>query len=281
MISNDYSKLINIQNQHATGWLGSLSLSFENRHDRTELIERQQQGPLTIQRPFYPEGKPCHIYLLHPPGGVVGGDQLDLNVHLASNSHLLMTMPGATKFYRSVSDTAFIQQRFSLSPNSTMEWLPQENIFFNGANASIKTEFHLTTGCQLLGWETLCFGRPVMKDRFEQGNVQNQLSIYLPDAVGLDEHLRIIDGNCGPLGDYTYNTTLFAYPIHEGILQQIQQFLKNSQIPVGVTALEQLLVVRLLAHDNQICQQYLYKLWSVLRPLIIQLPPCPPRIWAT
>ena len=59
----------NTAQKNANGWLGKLSLSFANRFvngelQRTELVDRQQQGPLTIQRPFYPEGKPCHIYLL-------------------------------------------------------------------------------------------------------------------------------------------------------------------------------------------------------------------------
>ena len=276
----------NTAQKNANGWLGKLSLSFANRFvngelQRTELVDRQQQGPLTIQRPFYPEGKPCHIYLLHPPGGIVGGDKLELDIFLDHDSHLLMTMPGASKFYRSHGNISQLKQKFTLAQNSIMEWLPQENIFFNGANANLTTEFNLTLNSRLLGWETLCFGRPVMHEKFGQGNIKSCLTINLPDELGLDEHLKIIEGNSAPIGNYTYSATLFAYPINLAILQQVQKRFENSRVPIGATALGQLLTVRMLANDNQICQQYLHQLWALLRPLIINLPACPPRIWAT
>ena len=276
----------NTAQNNANGWLGKLSLSFANRFvngglQRTELVDRQQQGPLTVQRPFYPEGKPCHIYLLHPPGGIVGGDKLELDIFLDHGSHLLMTMPGASKFYRSQGNIAQLKQKFTLAPNSIIEWLPQENIFFNGTNANLTTEFNLTLNSRLLGWETLCFGRPVMQEKFGQGNIKSRLTINLPDELGLDEHLKIIDGNCAPIGNYTYSATLFAYPINLAILQQVQKRLENSKVPIGATTLGQLLTVRLLTNDNQICQQYLHQLWTLLRPLIINLSTCPPRIWAT
>ena len=276
----------NTAQNNANSWLGKLSLSFANRFvngelQRTELVDRQQQGPLTIQRPFYPEGKPCHIYLLHPPGGIVGGDKLELDIFLDHDSHLLMTMPGASKFYRSHSNIAQLKQKFTLAQNSIMEWLPQENIFFNGANANLTTEFNLTLNSRLLGWETLCFGRPVMHEKFVQGNIKSRLTINLPDELGLDEHLKIIEGNSAPIGNYTYSATLFAYPINLTILQQVQKRFENSRVPIGATALGQLLTVRMLANDNQICQQYLHQLWALLRPLIINSPACPPRIWAT
>lgn len=276
----------NTAQKNANGWLGKLSLSFANRFvngelQRTELVDRQQQGPLTIQRPFYPEGKPCHIYLLHPPGGIVGGDKLELDIFLDHDSHLLMTMPGASKFYRSHGNISQLKQKFTLAQNSIMEWLPQENIFFNGANANLTTEFNLTLNSRLLGWETLCFGRPVMHEKFVQGNIKSRLTINLPDELGLDEHLKIIEGNSAPIGNYTYSATLFAYPINLAILQQVQKRFENSRVPIGATALGQLLTVRMLANDNQICQQYLHQLWALLRPLIINSPACPPRIWAT
>ena len=280
MIQNNTAK------NNANGWLSKLSLSFANRFgngelQRTELVDRQQQGPLTIQRPFYPEGKPCHIYLLHPPGGIVGGDKLELDIFLDHDSHLLMTMPGASKYYRSHNNIAQLKQKVTLASDSIIEWLPQENIFFNGSNANLTTEFNLALGSRLLGWENLCFGRPVMHEKFEQGNIKSRLTINLPDELGLDEHLKIINGNCAPIGNYTYSATLFAYPIDPTILQLVQKRLEDSIIPIGATALGQLLIVRLLANDNQICQQYLQRLWSLLRPLIINLPACPPRIWAT
>ncbi|WP_455200705.1 urease accessory protein UreD, partial [Kaarinaea lacus] len=87
-------------------WKAQLTLGFEKRNHRTVVANRKHVGPLVIQKPFYPEGAPCHIYLLHPPGGLVGGDQLTLNVDLNKESHVLITTPGAAKFYRSAGPVA-------------------------------------------------------------------------------------------------------------------------------------------------------------------------------
>ncbi len=55
-----------------TGWKANLSLEFKATALRTVISKREHKGPLAIQRPFYPEDDVCHVYLLHPPGGVVG-----------------------------------------------------------------------------------------------------------------------------------------------------------------------------------------------------------------
>ena len=57
-----------------SGWLAELDLEFVQKRERTILANKKTRGPLTVQRPFYPESDVCHVYLLHPPGGVVGGD---------------------------------------------------------------------------------------------------------------------------------------------------------------------------------------------------------------
>ncbi len=86
-----------------------------------------------VQRPFYPEGGTCHVYLLHPPGGVVGGDQLELQVQSEPGSHALITTPAATKFYRAGPHPHSLLQQNLQVRDATLEWLPQETIVFDGA----------------------------------------------------------------------------------------------------------------------------------------------------
>ena len=105
------------------GWQASLALQFCHTPEKTLLHSAHHVGPLTVQRPFYPEGETCHLYLLHPPGGVVGGDRLDITVRLDAKSHALITMPGASKFYRSSGPQARLHQHFYLDEGSTLEWL--------------------------------------------------------------------------------------------------------------------------------------------------------------
>ena len=108
------------------GWHASLQLAFAPRAARTALVERRQRGPLAVQRPFYSEGDVCHLYLLHPPGGVVGGDRLNIAAETAADAHALVTTPGATKFYLSAGAVAHQTQRLQVTAGSSLEWLPHQ-----------------------------------------------------------------------------------------------------------------------------------------------------------
>ncbi|MBT6114447.1 MAG: urease accessory protein, partial [Porticoccaceae bacterium] len=127
-----------------SGWLAELELDYAVRRDKTCLVRKKQRGPLTLQRPFYPEGDICHSYILHPPGGVVGGDTLEIKLQAAEHSHCLITTPGATKFYKSKSDLVSHQtQKIRVAADAVVEWLPQQNIFFPGAQSVLKTEIDI------------------------------------------------------------------------------------------------------------------------------------------
>ncbi|NER65657.1 urease accessory protein UreD [Pseudomonas sp. MAFF212427] len=264
-----------------SGWNAELNLRFVFGEDRTRIGARRHFGPLLVQRPFYPEGAPCHVYILHPPGGVVGGDRLALNIHLEPGSHALLTMPGATKFYRSAGPTSILRQHFHLAAGSTLEWLPQDSICFPGARVSLLSRFSLAPGARLLAWETLCLGRPVMGESFSHGALDSRLQVDLPNALGLHERLRIEGGRLDKLAGYPLLATFCAAPASEHLLEQVRELINELPVPAGATLLGQLLVVRLLDHDNQRLQSTLQRIWRTLRPAILGLAPCPPRIWAT
>ncbi|WP_236235800.1 urease accessory protein UreD [Pseudomonas faucium] len=263
------------------GWNAHLHLRFIERDGVTRLGARRHFGPLLVQRPFYPEGAPCHVYVLHPPGGIVAGDRLELDIHLEPGSHALLTMPGASKFYRSIGPTAHLAQHFHLQAGSTLEWLPQDSILFSGARASLDSRFTLEPGARLLAWETLCLGRPVMNERFDQGALDSRLRIELPGEPGLHERLRISGGQLAKLGGHPLAATFCAAPATPAVLEQARALLDQLGTPAGATLLGSLLVIRLLDHDNQHLQRTLQRLWHVLRPAVLGLPACPPRIWAT
>ncbi|HHJ1299207.1 urease accessory protein UreD [Pseudomonas sp. P1B16] len=269
------------QQQDDAGWSAYLQLRFSRRDDVTRLGARRHFGPLLVQRPFYPEGAPCHVYVLHPPGGIVAGDRLELDIHLEPGSHALLTMPGASKFYRSIGPTARLAQRFHLGADSTLEWLPQDSIFFAGARASLDSRFTLAPGARLLAWETLCLGRPVMNERFDHGALDSRLHIEMPDDPGLYERLRIEGGQLDKLAGHPLLATFCATPADPALLEHVRALLDELDNPAGATLLGSLLVIRLLDHDNQHLQHTLQRLWHVLRPAVIGLPACPPRIWAT
>lgn len=267
----------------ATGWQARLEVGFALRSGRTALVHRQQRGPLAVQRPFYPEGDTCHLYLLHPPGGVVGGDSLHIQADVAEGAHGLVTTPGATKFYLSAGECAQQVQTLRVAAGAALEWLPQENIFFPGAIGKLKTRIELSHGARFMGWETQCLGLPVNGARFDSGRVEFQLQIEYDGKPLLLERLTVtperLHGAAGLRG-LPVNATLVATPVGEAQLELVRELL--ADIPnAGVTLMDGLLVVRYLSDSTEQSRNLFIAIWATIRPAVIGRTPCPPRIWST
>lgn len=166
-------------------WAASLTLGFGARADGDTLITRmvkaQHFGPLRVQRPFYPEGRDgcCHVYLLHPPGGLVSGDALSVDVTVATNAHALLTTPSANKLYKTDSnDVAWSQHtHLKIADGATLEWLPQESLAFNGTRGKQSFIIELEKNAKCLGWEILALGRPASDLPFVNGYLEQRFQL--------------------------------------------------------------------------------------------------------
>lgn len=119
------------------------------------------------------------IPICFTPRGVVGGDTLQIKATAERGAQVLITTPGATKFYRSDSKYAKQRQIIKVEKGCRLEWLPQENIFFPDAHVRMDTEVHLESGAQFLGWEMHCFGRPALNEGFSSGHLVGKTEVYL------------------------------------------------------------------------------------------------------
>lgn len=272
----------------SSGWNATLELGFSAQKERTVMDHALHTGPLRVQRPFYPEGEVCHVYMLHPPGGVVGGDHLSISISAGSGSRVLLTTPGSTKFYLSAGDWALVEQQLNVHEGASLEWFPQENILFPGARLHAKTEVHLRGDAVFMGWDILCLGRPSNNERFETGLLDAGLNIYRDAQPLLLEKQRILnaeslDAAAGMRG-FPMLAVLLATPCDESHLQLVQNLIEQTRdidSPMGVTLVDGLLVVRALGRQTERLQQKLIPLWQELRKHILQRPAVIPRIWAT
>ncbi|MCG7924200.1 MAG: urease accessory protein UreD [Candidatus Thiodiazotropha taylori] len=265
------------------GWHAQLKLGFRKTVNRTILSERFRQGPLSVQRALYPEADLCHIYLLHPPGGVVGGDRLDIQVDVTPLANALITTPGAAKFYRSLGPIAHQQQRLDVCGGS-LEWFPQENILFPSAQVELKTEIRLRDGARFIGWEINCLGRPAIRERFDPGRADFKFSLWRDDQPLLIERMLIkdrpgLDGLAG-LGGKPVVATMLATLDDDSLLDEIRQ-LDNQPQRLGITHTDGLLIVRYLGDSTEQVRNHFIRIWQLLRPTIINRPACEPRVWNT
>jgi len=269
-------------------WYARLELEYKKNQAKTILSHRLHKGPLVIQKPFYPEGNVCHSYLIHPPGGIVGGDILELDVVLNSDSHALITTPAANKFYRSQQVQAILTQKIKIKENAVLEWLPQETIFYNECDAFINTEFDLEDNAHLTCWEINCFGRPAGNELFKKGLVKQKITVKrkgIPlyvDRNVIDGESKILDASWG-LNKFPVMATMLVILNNNKInLESITEYQEHStQRMVAFTLREDVLLIRYFGHHAREALALFTKCWSQTRSQLIQKNSCPPRIWAT
>jgi urease accessory protein len=275
----------------APGWSARLALDLERMQRRTVVADRRHFGPLCIQKPFQAEDGSCHIYVLHPPGGLAGGDDVELRVRVGADAAALVTMPASTKFYRTAGAASRLVNRLSVAAGGALEWLPPETILFGGAHAILRTEIRLDATAAFIGWEALVLGRPSSGDRFAVGVFEQRLELFVDDRPVLLERFAAGAGDtalAAPWGfDGEANTsTLIAYPADEGVLDAVREALAKAASPrdacrAGASLVDSVLVVRGLAPKTAAIRRRLEAAWRALAPLLLGRPALSPRIWST
>jgi len=266
-----------------SAWEAELTLGFARRGDKTALVRREHKGPLTVQRPFYPEGGLCHVYLLHPPGGVVAGDRLQIAATAEEGARALITTPAAGKFYRSGGDQARQSVHLAIAENASLEWLPQETIVYDGARVQSDMHIELAEQAGFIGWEMLTLGRPASGEGFDSGTATLNWRISRAGRLFYLERLQL-DAQAfhARWGLYGHSTcgTLFACQTTPQHLEAVQNLI-GEQPDKGVTQIEDLLICRALDQRADKLRQFFEMVWSLLREDIIGQKACAPRIWAT
>lgn len=268
------------------GWRASLELEISRRGAKSVVSRSRQNGPLTIQAPFYPEDEVCHLYLLHPPAGIVGGDRLALSVVTKDQGAALITTPGATKFYKSNGRPAHQNQIFRVEDSTALEWLPQETIYFPGANGRLSTTIHLGGTAQFMGWEIHCLGLPVNNQTLGSGQARISFSLFRDEKPLLLESLKVSENKNRFQAAFLQNQPVFGAFVTTGGSQQLLDILREELAQEGefdwaATLVEDVLIIRYLGPSTSRARKLFIASWRLLRPHILKRQAVLPRIWAT
>jgi urease accessory protein len=288
------------------GWVGHLDLHYTRDGERTLSMDRHS-GPLRVLKRLLPEGPGiCHHVLVHPPGGIVGGDRLEIDARLDAGAHALLTTPGATRFYRSAGRPAVQQTRLRVAAGARLEWLPLETIAYRGCLAENRLRLELEPGAEAMGWDLLALGLPAAGQAWDHGRYLQQVElpgVWLerqPDPGQLD----LLDGPLGLAGRRVLGTCWFAAgtalpaPRREALLEAVRAVLddgvtaavssvtggvidrETAGVTAGVTAVQpSVLVLRVLAGRVEPAMALLAKVRAAWRLAAWQLQANPPRVW--
>lgn len=277
-------------------WHADLRLRFaRTAAGCTRLVHNQHRGPLRVQRLLYPEGDQlAHTLILHPPGGIAGGDVLDINVQLEAGSQVLCTTPGASKWYHAQRGAARQSVHLHIGADACLEWLPQESILFDAADAFQQTTIDLHPHATHFGWDIIQFGRVAAGADWLSGRWRQILTLRRGgrerwrEAADLmaDDALR--DSPLGLAGFPVHASAWAAAPQLERdldtLLARLRECAAQSGLPCGISYLPAptgLLLIRALGPGSEVVRALLESLWRILRPPILGRAAQRPRIWHT
>jgi urease accessory protein len=273
-------------------WQAKLRLDYSSESNRS-VARFVHEGPLRILQSLYPEGDAvCHNVLVHPPGGLVGGDHLRIDVSAAEGSHGLVTTPGASRFYRSEGATATQEVQVRLAAGARLEWLPLEAIYYTGCLAENRLLLELAPGAEMVGWDVAAFGLPQAQQPFATGRVQQHVELaggWLERGCIAADDRRLMDGPLGLAGHRCLATLFFTAgseiprPRREALLELARDLIKDHPLATtaGATAPgPRVVVVRVLAPLVEPALQLLKAIRRAWRPALWNLPATDPRGWA-
>lgn len=272
-------------------WHAHLSLDYRHAAGRT-VLHHEHDGPLRILKSLYPEGDAiCHNVIVHPPGGLVGGDVLDVKVHVGAGAHGLISTPGATRFYASDGLSTVQQVALTLEPGARMEWLPLEAIAYSGCDARNTLTATLAEGAEMIAWDVTALGLPNAGQPFSTGRFAQRLSIpglWLEQAQLDATDQRLLDSPLGLGGLRCMGTLVFACGSdltrdrREALLAAVREALVGlpAEVRAGATCPnDRMLVIRAMAPLVEPLMAALQGVWRQLRPAAWGVKGEAPRIW--
>lgn len=276
-------------------WYAKLELGFSKHANRTVLPHRKHLGPVRVQKMLWPEKTGiCHAIIVHPPAGIAGGDHLTFDMRIEDQAHALVTTPGAGKWYRTNGKQAYQHIHIQVKQNAVFEWLPQETMLFDGANASSATQIHLDQSASFIGWDMLVIGRQARQETFSRGAYKNQFmlcrdqQLLVADTLSFKGNDRWLSSCLGMHGRAVMGSFWAVPPEHfraSNVLEEhidlIRELMMRMNVPVTLTLLGDVICARYLGDDVRHCHDAFAAIRARLRRYWFDLDEEFPRIWRT
>ena len=276
-------------------WHARLQLDYTVEEPNARTVARyEHNGPLRILQSLYPEGDAiCHNVLVHPPGGLVGGDTLDITATVGRGAHGLVTTPGATRFYRSAGPLALQRTQLSVATGGRLEWLPLEALCYSACHAENHLTLNLAPGAECMGWDVTALGLPHAGQPFEQGRFVQHLEVpglWLERGVIDAADERLLQSPLGLAGQRCMASLFFAAgtaldrPRRDAALEAARALIDTHpqvRATAGATSPNpQMVVVRVLAPQVEPAMKLLKAVRVAWRTQLWDLVGDAPRIWA-
>lgn len=265
---------------------GTAACGFKKRGDKTVLDRLHQSGSFKIRLPRLDPGQAPEAVLLNTAGGLTGGDKLSFEGKLDAGCEAVFTTQASERAYRSISGEARVTSRLAAGAGSSLAWLPQETILFDGARLRRSFDVELEGDASLLAHESIVFGRAAMGEIMNAGmfsdvwRIRRDNKLIHADAVRIEGAVADVLSNAATLRNArAMATILYAATDAEARLDEIRDIVDGISPAIGiagVSAWAGKLVIRAVSDTGA-------NLRRVVQPLITELrggKPMP-RVWST
>lgn len=265
---------------------GAAVCSFKKRGDKTVLDRLHQSGSFKVRLPRLDPGQAPEAVLLNTAGGLTGGDSLMFEGALAEGCEAVFTTQASERGYRALSGDARVVSHLEAGAGSTLAWLPQETILFDGARLKRTFDVDLEGDAALIAHESIIFGRAAMGETMTTGAfsdiwlIRRDGRLIHADALRIEGPVADILADAATLRHARAMTTiLYAAPNAENRLQAARDIIDGLSPAIGIagaSAWQEKLVIRAVADTGA-------NLRRIVEPLITNLrggKPMP-RVWST
>lgn len=235
---------------------GRAMVSAQLREARSVIRDLAMSGSAKL---LFPRGQGplLDAVFLNSAGGITGGDAFALEGRAHIGAGLRLTTQAAERIYRSVGDSppGEVHTTLEAAPGSTLHWLPQETILYDGAALSRRLRIDMAGDARVLACETLIFGRKAMGESVDALRLADRIDLYRDDALVFADRLRLDGDALAALnrsavagGGLAVASVLVAGPQAAALLKPLRALLGTG---AGASALDDdLIFLRLVAEDG-------------------------------
>jgi len=246
---------------------GRARIVFDERNGATHLNRLYQEGAAKVRFPR-PTDMTQEAVLINTAGGLTGGDSFATEVLLRARAKAVVTTQACERIYRSTGPKAHVSATVEVGADSSLCWLPQETILFDGGRLARRFEADLTASAELLVLEAVIFGREAMGETVHDGFFHDRWRIRREGVLLAADDLRF-DGEIASLlarpavlnGNRAMATALLVAPDCERLLDPVREALGAAG---GASAWKGKLLVRVIAADGFELRRSLLPALSVL-----------------
>jgi urease accessory protein len=272
----------------AVGRVGALALEFVRQGGRTVFGRTSCRTPWHLLPPIYlDESGSAYTILVNPSGGLVGGDQLAIDLSIGTGAHALISTPSANRVYRSLSQEAVQEVRISVAKEGILEWMPEHTIPFAGSRFRQNIDVRLGAGATLVLWDAVASGRIAHGERWRFTSLNNSIRVTMPSQATIREHYALAPGEetggIGRVEDWDYLGSLFVVgdavpePLYDSLETALADILDKHRDRCVLGGASQPavpgVVVKLVARSAPAMTQVLMELWAAVRDVLWQMPP--------